>query len=262
MMPASRRTALGALGCAFVCAVLFGGAARGLARISRLLALLEGRETPRAASARARRSRASWRRKRLGTNNAAVLVRIAKEYWDLIDETKPPREAERLGETALAYAKRAVSLEPSSAKAHLCLAVCYGKLTDFADASEPGGIRARDEGGGGQVPGAGPHGRLRVSRARAVDTRGGESEPVRNGSRRSVTAGCRMEGTKRRRRITKAAEIAPQRIVHHNELARVYVALGKNDLARKEWQTVLDLPAANKADEAAKQEAKEALRRQ
>ena len=262
-MPASRRTALGALGCAFVCAVLFGGAARGLAQNPRLLALLEEGDRQESSLGSRAALTSFLEAETLEPNNAAVLVRIAKEYSDLIDETKPPREAERLGETALAYAKRAVSLEPSSAKAHLCLAVCYGKLTDFADA------------------------RTRVEYARATKEEADKSlalDPTDDYAYHvlgrwnygvanlnpfvkwiaQISYGGLPDASNEEaaKDYKKAAEIAPQRIVHHNELARVYVALGKNDLARKEWQTVLDLPAANKADEAAKQEAKEALRRQ
>jgi len=199
----------------------------------------------------------------LEPNNAAILLRIAKEYSDLIAETKPPREAERMGEIALDYAKRALSLDPSSAKAHLCVAVCYGKLADFAD------------------------NRTKIEYARVIKDEAVKSlslDPtddyayhvlgrwnysvanlnpfVKWLARISYGGLPDASNEEAEKYYKKAAEIAPWRIMHHNELARVYVALGKSDLARKEWQTVLDLPVASKEDEAAKQAAREALGRE
>ncbi len=246
-----------------LCAVAVASAAPAcLAQNTRILALLqqgdeqEGRLGSRAALA------SFLAAETLEPNNAAVLVRIAKEYSDLIGETKPPREAERLGEVALDYAKRAVSLDPSCAKAHLCLAVCYGKLTDFAD------------------------NRTKVEYARVMKQEADKSlsidptddyayhvlgrwnygvanlNPVVKWIARLSYGGLPEASNEEAAKFyRKAAELAPQRIIHHNELARVYVALGKNDLARKEWQTVLDLPVQTKEDEAAKQTAKEALRK-
>jgi len=43
------------------------------------------------------------------------------------------------------------------------------------------------------------------------------------------------------RDYTKAIELAPQRVIHHHELARVYAAMGKQDLARAEWEKELTL---------------------
>ena len=45
----------------------------------------------------------------------------------------------------------------------------------------------------------------------------------------------------RDRDYTKAIDLAPQRVIHHHELARTYVALGDMDDARKEWQTEVTL---------------------
>ena len=59
--------------------------------------------------------------------------------------------------------------------------------------------------------------------------------------------------------LKKATEIAPQRILHHQELAKVYVALGKRDLAEQEWRAVLKIPAADADEEKARREAKQGL---
>ena len=59
--------------------------------------------------------------------------------------------------------------------------------------------------------------------------------------------------------LKKATEIAPRRILHHQELAKVYVALGKTDLAKDEWRAVLKIPAADSEEEQAHREAKKGL---
>ena len=48
-------------------------------------------------------------------------------------------------------------------------------------------------------------------------------------------------------------------MIHHEELARVYVAAGQRELARKEWQTVLTLPAQTPQEQQAQREAKASL---
>jgi len=245
----------------FFAAVVFFLAARGCAQNAQMVALVqhgdeqEGRAGPQAALADFLQAEA------LEPNNAAVLVRIAKEYSDLAGGTNPRQEAERLGETALAYAKRAVSLDPGCAKAHLCLAVCYGKLTDFADNRtkiEYAKV-TRDE--------ALKSLSLDPSDDYAYHVLGRWNYGVANLNpvvkliaRLSYGGLPEASNEEAVKYFKKAAELAPQRIIHHNELARTYVALGRNELARKEWQAVLDLPAINKEDEAAKRAAREALR--
>jgi hypothetical protein len=61
------------------------------------------------------------------------------------------------------------------------------------------------------------------------------------------------------RHLKKASDLAPQRIIHHSELARIYTIMGQHDLAAKEWKAVLALPAVDKEDEADKREARAAL---
>ena len=59
--------------------------------------------------------------------------------------------------------------------------------------------------------------------------------------------------------LKKATELAPQRIMHRAELAHVYKAMGKSDLALQEWQNILGLRAADSADEKYQQEARATL---
>jgi len=54
-------------------------------------------------------------------------------------------------------------------------------------------------------------------------------------------------------------EIAPQRLIHHAELAHVYKQMGKNDLALQEWQNTLGIRAQDTDDENYQKEARAAL---
>lgn len=199
---------------------------------------------------------------KLSPNDAAILVRISKQYSDLIDTTKPAAEAEKNARTALDYAKRAVELDPKLAKAHLSLAICYGKMTDFTDTKTKleYSKEIRDE----------------TEKAIALDPTDDFAYHVLgrwNYGIASLSPALRfmvkiiygglppasLEDAAKY--LKKAAELAPQRIIHHQQLAIVYKALGKTDLAAKEWETVLTLHADDKADEAAQKQAREELKK-
>jgi len=62
------------------------------------------------------------------------------------------------------------------------------------------------------------------------------------------------------RLLQKAVSLAPDRVSHHVELGRAYLALGMKDQARTELQRGLSLPNREKDDPESKKRATEALR--
>jgi tetratricopeptide (TPR) repeat protein len=182
--------------------------------------------------------------------NVGVLLRISKQYSDLIDSTKPRETAEQIALKSLNYAQRAVEIDPKVAKAHLSLAVAYGKMTDFVgnkekleysklikeetlksielDATDDFAwhVLGRWHSGVANVSG--------VLKLMAKLVYGG-MPPASN----EDAVKC----------LKKAVELAPQRITHRGELARAYEVMGKKDLADKEWKVVLTMPATDKEDE-------------
>lgn len=196
----------------------------------------------------------------LDPKNPAVLLRVAKQYSDLVDATKARDAAEQHARKSLDYARRALALDPKVAKAHLSLAVAYGKLTDFVGnktkleyskiikdetakclALDPTDdfawyILGRWHAGVANVNG--------VLRALATVVYGG-MPPASN----EEAAQC----------LKKATELAPRRIMHRAELARLYKTMGQADLAAKEWQIIVTLTAADSDDEKEKRAAREAL---
>lgn len=192
--------------------------------------------------------------------NFGVVLRISKQYGDLIDQTKNKEIAKSYAEKALDYGRRAVLLDDLNAKAHLNLAIAYGKLTDYV------GNKAKME-----------YAKLiRDEAQRSIDLDPTDDYAWHvlgrwhfgvanlNGILRSL-AGLMYGGLPpasnedAARCLKKAAEIAPERMMHHAELAHVYTAMGKTDLAAQSWQNVMGIRAADLQDEQYQREAKTVL---
>lgn len=192
--------------------------------------------------------------------NVGVLLRISKQYGDLIAVTKPEDNARRMAEIALDYGNRAVAADPKNAKGHLNLAISYGHLTDFVgnktkleyskviydetlrsielDPTDDYAwhVLGRWEAGVANING--------MLKALATLVYGG------------MPKASNEEAVKCFR---KALEIAPQRVMHHAELAHVYKQMGKNDLALQEWQNTLGFRALDSDDENYQKEARAAV---
>jgi len=192
--------------------------------------------------------------------NVGVLLRISKQYGDLIDVTKPEENAKRMADLAMDYGNRALAADPKNAKAHLNIAVSYGHMTDFVgnktkleyskiihdetlksielDPTDDFAwhVLGRWEAGVANVSG--------VLKALASIVYGGMPKASND-----EAVKC----------FKKALEIAPQRLLHHAELAHVYKQMGKRDLELQEWQNTLGIRAQDSDDENYQKEARAAL---
>lgn len=196
---------------------------------------------------------------KLDPKNVGVLLRLSKQHSDLVSGAKTAAD-EKHARQALDYARRAVALDPENAKGHLCVAISYGRLTDFVGnktkveysklikeaaerslALDPGDDFAWHVLGRWHFGVANVNAVLRAV-ARAVY---GGLPPASN----AEAARC----------LEKAARLAPQRIIHHSELARVYTAMEKPELAAREWRAVLALPAVDAEDQRDQREARQVL---
>lgn len=70
---------------------------------------------------------------KLSPTNAEVLIRLAKQYSDLIFETPLETEQKQLAVRCLDYARRAVESGPTNARAHLSVAICLAKNFPYLD---------------------------------------------------------------------------------------------------------------------------------
>lgn len=192
--------------------------------------------------------------------NFGVVLRISKVTSDLICRAREPQAGKDIAERALDYGKRAVALDPRSPKAHLNLAVCYSKLMEFAGNKakleyarlihesaqrsvqlDPSDDYAWHVLGRWNAGVANLNGVLRTLATFAF----GGLPPASN----EEAAKC----------LKKASDMAPQRIMHHAELAKVYTALDQTDRAAQAWQNVLGIRPVDQQDQLYQKEARGAL---
>lgn len=197
----------------------------------------------------------------IDARHVGVLLRISKQYSDLIPLTKPKEAAQQIAQKSLTYAQRAVEIDPKVAKGHLSLAVAYGKMTDFVGNKEKLEYSKliKEE----------------VEKSIALDQTDDYAWHVLgcwHGGVANVSGVLKLmaklvyggmppaSNEDAIRCFEKAIELSPQRVMHHSELARVYQNMGKHDLAAKEWKVVLSLPPVDHEDEKDHAEAREILK--
>ena len=197
---------------------------------------------------------------KLSPDQVAILLRIAKQYMDLVGETNAPGEPAKAAKNSMEYAQRAVELDPKCAKAHLALAVGYGRMTDFADNKTrllySKTVKDETEKSIALDP-TDPYAYHVLGRWNYCVA---SLNPMLKLMAKYIYGGLPEASLEDAAKyLKKATEIAPQRIIHRFELARTYKAMGKTDLAAKEWDMILLLHADNKEEETAQKTAREEL---
>lgn len=199
---------------------------------------------------------------KLRPDDAEILARISKQLSDsVVDISDRPEQIER-AKKAKSYAEKAVKADGNSAKAHLALAVCCGKLAYYEEPAE----------------------RIALSRKVKIETeRAIELDPkndlayhllgrwhyeVANLNSVLLTLVKAIYGGLPKASneealacFKKAIALAPNRVIHHIELGRTYAIMGKKDLARAALEKGLSLPVVDKEDAEEKMHGREALAR-
>ncbi len=194
--------------------------------------------------------------------NAEILRRIAREHCLAMVDTDSKKEKQACAEKGLDYAKRAVAADPGNAMAHLALAVCYGRVAPYCDgktkiaysrlikeetdksiAIDPGNDYAYHLLGAWnyELAGLNP-----VLRALAKVVYG------------ELPAASYEKAVEY---FEKAVKMAPQRLAHHVQLGRTYLALGRRQEAQMSLERGLALPNREKDDPYTRQLGVEALKR-
>jgi tetratricopeptide (TPR) repeat protein len=195
-----------------------------------------------------------------GAGDAGTLYRIARQYALSMNDTASESTQRDLGETALVYAKRAVAADPNSAKAQLSAAVCYGRLISYVNAKtkveysrlikEHADIALKLDPGDSyawHVLGVWNYELAKMG-------------PLTRGLVKVVYGGMPPASNEEAARLLRrAVELAPDRVSHHVELGRAYLALGMKPQARAELERGLALPDREKDDPESKRRAREAL---
>lgn len=192
--------------------------------------------------------------------DAASLARLSRSWADAVDVAPDHSAAKKAARQALDLAQEAVRADPRSAQAHLALAIACGKWTDFVDAKTKLALSREIRSEAERAIALDPKldlayhvlGRWHLEIARV-------NPLLRFGARMTVGELPPASLDEAVRNLEKAAELAPRTILHHQHLALAYQAQGRRAEAAHQWRLVLDLPATEREDEAAKQQARAAL---
>lgn len=188
--------------------------------------------------------------------NSANLCTLAHRYCDLMFLTNSVTVKKDLAARALTCSQQAVRADPNNATAHACLAVCYGKLSEFADIKSKLNYSKLLK--------------LEAERAIALDPNqdigyyllGRWNYGVANIGFFSRTFVRLVYGEipaatndKAITEFKKAIHIAPNRIIHHAGLAMVYGTIGERTLQITELRKCCHLKPTGLEDEEAQHDA-------
>jgi tetratricopeptide (TPR) repeat protein len=193
-------------------------------------------------------------------NDPFILEKISKQYSDSISDAADPDEKKRRAEKAVAYARRAVALEPKSAVNLTALAISYGKLGFYSDTRTEIAYSRLVEDYAGRALALDPNydwayhvlGRWNYEIAGLGATKRFLVKLIYGGLPPASTA----EAV---RLLRHAVQLAPQISAHHVELGFAYLADQQPDPARAEFAQALRLPLREKYDIEEKARAQTAL---
>jgi tetratricopeptide (TPR) repeat protein len=198
---------------------------------------------------------------RLGAKDADTLYRIARQYALSMNDTPSESTQRDLGETALAYAKRAVAADPKNAKAQLSAAVCYGRLVSYVSSKQKVEYSRLIKEHADIALKLDPSDSYAWHLLGVWNYELAKMGAFMRGVVKVVYGGIPSASNEEAARLLrKAVELAPQRVSHHVELGRAYVELGMKDQARAELERGLALPNQEKDDPESKRRAQDALK--
>jgi len=192
----------------------------------------------------------------LAANNSTELCVLTKHYCDLMYDTTAPDLQKTLAQTAFDCAQRALKADPSNAVAHLCVAVGYVKNFPYADNETKvkwsKAIKRECETAIKLDPkqdvGYYLLGRWNYSTANLNFIYRGLVRLIYGG----LPPASNEEAIKN---FQRAIELAPNRIIHHHQLAIAYETTGQGKLAIAELEKCQTLKPVDRDDEQAQKEA-------
>ncbi len=189
-----------------------------------------------------------------------LLNQIAKQYAESMVDLESEAAQLAAGQKALDYAQRSVTAAPDFAESHLSLAICYGRLLDFA--------------GGRQKVEYSRKVKEQTEKALALDDSLDygwhmlgrwhrevvEVGPVLRGIVALVYGGLPDASLEESAKaFEKAVELNPGRVSHHVELGITYASLDRPEEARELIERGLALPSTEKDDPDTKARGREVL---
>ena len=197
---------------------------------------------------------------KLGGNDATLLRKISREYALSMADATAKAEKRTLGETALAYAKRAVATDPKDPTPELALAICYGRLAPLLDNKTKIAYSKLVKEHAEKSIALGSSDDYAYHVLGAWHYEMANLNPVLRAVAKLIYGAFPPASNEDAvKNFKKAVSLAPQRVAHRVELGRTYAAMGQTDLARAELNKGLSLPSREKDDPESKQRAREAM---
>jgi len=197
---------------------------------------------------------------KLDPNNAHLLVRIARQYRHLMSDAFGKEQKLHLGNTAVEYADRAVSLLPNDPETQLAVAISYGKLLPLVGTQE-------------QITDSRII-KTAVEKVLEVDTNNdlawqvlgrwylgfAEVSPLKRAMAQMVYGKLPPANFEDAVRcFEKAIALNPNRLMHYIELGHTYADMGRPAEARKFISKGLGMPNTEKDDAEFKEKGRELL---
>ena len=198
---------------------------------------------------------------KLQPGNVDLLLKLSRQTSDLIEIAKNHDEASHAAHESLDYAQRALKLAPNNAQAHLSVSIGYGKLTDYVSNRTKFQYAPIIKSEAERATQLDPNndvawlvlGRWTCSMANLNPVLRFFAELV-YGKLPHATNDDAIAF------LRKAVRLGPDRIINRQALAKAYESAGDKTAAREQWQKILALPSVDVDDDAAKAEARAALK--
>jgi tetratricopeptide (TPR) repeat protein len=193
-------------------------------------------------------------------NDAAILVKIAKQYGDMMPSLKGAARKDAAAKS-LEYSRKAVKANPKLSDSYLSVALSLGKSTEFYGSRQK--IEASRE-----IKSAADEA-LRLDRKSDYSHHmlgrwhqemagiGGASRLIAKLVYGGVPKGSYKEALEH---FDKARKLKPKRLIHQIEYGRTLAMLGRNAEAKTEIQKGVDMPNREADDGESKVRGRETLR--
>ncbi|MBW0001672.1 MAG: hypothetical protein JO015_21460 [Verrucomicrobia bacterium] len=181
--------------------------------------------------------------------NAQIEKRLSRLYSWKIEDTNIPGERKNYADLAVRLGENAVRKLPGDPQAHIALAAAYGEICDMLDGRTRVEYSKRvyhEVTRGLQLDPSNDYGHLILAR---WNFEMANTNPILRGIAQ-VVYGQFPPASKEEaiENFRKAIALAPNRIIHHAEYAKVLEAMGNMPAAREQWQKVSELKPVDAQD--------------
>jgi tetratricopeptide (TPR) repeat protein len=194
--------------------------------------------------------------------NPQVVKRLARNYCRKIEDCLDPDDRRRYAQLSLDLAKDAAQRMPDDAQARIGLAAAYGKMIEMVDSKlrvEYSKRLYREVSRGLQLDPNNDFGHVILARWNFEMS---SLNPLMKGFAQVVYGEFPTASREAAiHHFERAIELAPDRILHHAEYAKVLDAWGEKSASLREWSKVTQLRPSGSQDERYRIMALQALRR-